>query len=287
MIERYQLRYFLAVVDAGSFSRAAVQVNVTQPTLSVGIGKLEAALGAKLFLRNAHRVHLTEAGVRLLSHARVIENEFSGLDQKLAAPRAVRTARLGVLSTIPSPVIAQVVAGNLASPAPDLVEIVEGSERDLVGRLQRGRIDLALSIVRTGETRFAVEPLYSEGYRVAAPAGHASLGQEVVAAESLASETMIVRRHCELLSETSRHFTERGVRPRFSYRSTNDDRVLRMVDAGLGITVMPETYAPPALNWPRLAGFDHRREIGLLSVTPILALDDDSSLLRALRTLRR
>lgn len=287
MIERYQLRYFLAVVDAGSFSRAAAQVNVTQPTLSVGIGKLEAALGAKLFLRNAQRVHLTDAGVRLLSHARVIESEFSGLDQILAAPRAARTVRLGVLSTIPSDLIAKVVAVNRASPEPDAVEIVEGSERDLVGRLQRGRIDLALSIVRPRETRFAVEPLFSEGYRVAAPIGHPSLGQEVVPAESLASETMIVRRHCELLSETSRHFTERGVRPRFSYRSTNDDRVLRMVDAGLGITVMPETYASPDLDWPRLAGFDHRREIGLLSATPILAFDKTSGLLQALRTLRR
>jgi DNA-binding transcriptional LysR family regulator len=49
MIDRYLLRYFLAVIDCGSFSKAARQVNVAQPTLSVGIGKLERLLGARLF----------------------------------------------------------------------------------------------------------------------------------------------------------------------------------------------------------------------------------------------
>jgi len=70
MIERYLLRYFLAVVDNGNFSRAAQQVNVAQPTLSVGIAKLEKALGVPLFERTNRRVHLTDAGAQLLAHAR-------------------------------------------------------------------------------------------------------------------------------------------------------------------------------------------------------------------------
>src|SRR3546814_5358189 len=77
MIDRYLLRYFLAVVDTGSFSKAAAQANVTQPTLSVGIGKLERLIGATLFHRTSQRVHPTEAGSRLLPHARRIENDFN------------------------------------------------------------------------------------------------------------------------------------------------------------------------------------------------------------------
>mgnify|MGYP001627560289 CR=1 FL=1 len=264
MIERYQLRYFLAVVDAGNFSRAAAQVNVTQPTLSVGIAKLEEALSSRLFLRNSQRVHLTEAGVRLLAHARTIESEFNSLEGLLAAPEERPVLRVGVLSTIPTALIEQVIAANAASERPDALEIVEGVERDLISRLQRGRIDVALTIVRPGERRFPAEVLFSEGYAVAAPAGHACTAQAVVAGESLAHETMIVRRHCEVLPETSRHFTERGVRPRFSYRSTNDDRALALVRAGLGVTIMPRSYAAPGEAWPSLAGFDHVRAIGLL-----------------------
>lgn len=286
MIERYQLRYFLAVVDAGNFSRAAAQVNVTQPTLSVGIGKLEKALGAKLFLRNSQRVHLTEAGVRLLAHARAIEGEFNSLEGRLAEPSRPAVVRLGVLGTIPTRLVEQVVAFNRDAAQPEALEIVEGAERDLVSRLQRRRIDLALTLVRPGEARFAYEPLFREGYFVAAPAWHPCAELDVVAGESLAQETMIVRRHCEALAHTSRHFTERGVRPRFSYRTTNDDRAMAMVKAGLGVTVMPDSHAEPGRARPRLAGFDLEREVGLLFADPAFLARTDSAVLQALRALR-
>ena len=72
MLDRYLLRYFLAVVDHGNFSRAASQCNVSQPTLSVGVAKLEREVGAPLFVRSNQRVELTEAGARFLPHARRI-----------------------------------------------------------------------------------------------------------------------------------------------------------------------------------------------------------------------
>src|SRR3546814_5122772 len=75
---------------------------------------------------------------------------------------------------------------------------------------------------------------------------------------------MMVRRHCEVLSETSRYFTERGVRPRFSFRTTNDDKTLALVRAGLGITLMPDSYRDPEVARPRLCGFDLTRKIGIL-----------------------
>src|SRR3546814_7626941 len=76
-MDRYQIRYFLAVVETGNFSKAAARVNVAQPTLSVGIAKLEAALGAKLFQRSSRRVHLTDSGSRFLPHARQIMQDYN------------------------------------------------------------------------------------------------------------------------------------------------------------------------------------------------------------------
>ena len=69
-MDRYLLRYFLAVAELGSFSKAAARVSVTQPTLSVGIAKLESEVGARLFERTTRRVSLTPAGSRFLGHAR-------------------------------------------------------------------------------------------------------------------------------------------------------------------------------------------------------------------------
>ena len=264
MIDRYQLRYFLAVVDAGNFSRAALQVNVAQPTLSIGIAKLEAHLGSKLFLRNSQRVQLTEAGVRFLEHARSIEDEFSHLESRLTGLKLGRLVRLGVLTTLPTAMVQTIVERHLARAGHDRVEIVDGAERELVARLDRGRIDLALTVLRDTASRKHAEPLFHEGYSLAVSADHRHAQSQIVAGEDLAAEVMIVRRHCEALAATSRHFIELGVRPEFSYRSTNDDRVLAMVRAGLGITVMPDSYQDPGVRRPRLAGFDLQRRIGLL-----------------------
>lgn len=267
MIDRSLLRYFLAVVDAGNFSRAARQVNVSQPALSVGIAKLEAELEAKVFSRNSQRVELTEVGVRLLTHARAIEREFNGLESRIREPGPTRRLRVGILSTVPMRLVLQAIVGR-RHPHEVRIELVEGAARDLIGRLQRRRIDVALTVITSGETRFVAEPLFEEGYSMATAEDHPRAGAGLVPGEAFAQDTMIVRRHCEVLAQTSRYFTERGVRPHFSFRSTNDERVIALVKAGLGVTVVPDSYAEQGLALVKLAGFDHRRAVGLLFASP-------------------
>lgn len=262
MIDRYLLRYFLAVVDTGSFSRGAVQVNVTQPTLSVGISKLERLCGAKLFHRSSQRVHLTDAGSRLLPHARRIESEFNLMASRVGdSGDDTGLLRLGVLSTIPTPQLEALATAHRGLDPHRPLEIVEGNERELLSRLDRGRIDIALTLLRPGEARQR-HSLYQEGYGLALPEAHRFAGAEDVRGEELAAETMIVRRHCEALSDTSRYFTTRGVRPRFSFRTTNDERAMALVRAGMGITVMPDSHRAPGVSRAGLSGFDLRREVG-------------------------
>jgi DNA-binding transcriptional LysR family regulator len=282
MIDRYLLRYFLAVVDLGNFSKAAAHVNVSQPTLSVGIAKLERLLDQPLFLRTNRRVELTEAGARLTVHARRIESEFT-LAERVAGAGPRRGAfRLGVLATIPTPWIAAVVAAAEHS-AEERMELVEGRERDLLERLARGRIDAALTILRQPGGRYRSERLLTEGYSLALPASHPLAGERTIAAEALADNAMIVRRQCEVLGETSRHFTSRGVRPFFAARTMSDDRALALVGAGLGVTVMPDGFEAPGVVRPRLADFDLKREIALLHGPHIDAAAPAGPTLAALR----
>lgn len=264
MIDRYLLRYFLAVVDNGTFSRGAAQANVSQPTLSVGIAKLERLLGATLFQRSSQRVHLTDAGTRFLAHARRIEGAFNAAELAVKGTKATPIVRLGVLSSIPTEWIAAAHMRARQCDSSARVEFVEGTERELMSHVARGRVDVALTLIGRGSDRFFEEPLHEEGYALALPTSHPLAQEAVIAAEALASEVMIVRRHCEALSETSRHFTERGVRPFFALRSINDDKVLKMVAAGLGITIMPEGHQAPGVARPRMTGFTLRRTTGLL-----------------------
>ncbi|RIJ16860.1 LysR family transcriptional regulator [Henriciella mobilis] len=264
MIDRYLVRYFLAVVDQGTFSRAARETNVAQPTLSVGIAKLESLLGETLFERSTRRISLTSAGARFLPHARRIESEFNQAAVSVRSEGTPEVFRLGILSTIPAGLVGQAF-GEVLSAHPEMrVEIVEGSEKELTNALARRRVDTALTIVGRGGERNVEERLYTEPYHVAMMADHPCASQIAVTVEDLAGSIMMVRRHCEALSETSRFFTEQGVRPFFSFRSSNDERVLAMVASGLGITVMPASYDAPGVALRPLEGFTLERSIGLI-----------------------
>ena len=282
MMDRYLLRYFLAVVDTGSFSRGAAQVNVAQPTLSVGIAKLERLVGTPLFYRSSQRISLTPAGSRLVAHARRIENEFELAARSVLEAPSSGLVRLGVLSTLPTSVLEKIAADHQRSGTRGQIEIVEGSERDLVSRLGRRRIDLAVTVLRA-RSGWHQEPLYREGYAVVVPRWHRLAGAGTVRAEELAEEVMIVRRHCEALPQTSRYFTEHAVRPRFSFRTTNDDKALALVRAGLGITVMPDCYRDPEIARLRLDGFDAVREIGIIHDRDFDAPELATPLLGAIR----
>ncbi len=264
MIDRYLLRYFLAVIDHGNFSKAAAQCNVSQPTLSVGIAKLERLLDRSLFNRTNRRVALTEEGARLAIHARRIESDFNLFERSMMEGLQRRTLRIGVLTTIPSSWISACARSITKEVTDERIELVEGRERDLIERLGQGRIDVALTIVRGGSGRFETEILRTEGYSLALSTEHPLASEPVIASEALADNVMIVRRHCEVLAETSRHFTSRGVRPFFAARTTSDDRALALVAAGLGVTVMPDGFFAPDVVRPRLAGFEFTRDIGLI-----------------------
>jgi len=265
LLDRYLIRYFLAVVDQGNFSRAAAHCHVSQPTLSVGIAKMEWTLGLPLFVRSSQRIELTDAGARFLPHARRIEREFNLALQAMDKAVDLPPLRLGVLDSISGALVASAIAST--APRKDWrFELVFGSERELTGHLAKGRIDLALSLVGRGGDRFAERPIVTEGYALAIPAGHPLADRQEITAEELANDVMIVRRNCEALSDISRHFTERGVRPHFALRSTNDERVMQMVAATLGVTVMPESYRYMDVLRPRLSGFALQRTIGWATV---------------------
>lgn len=281
MIDRYLLRYFLAVIEEGNFSRAAARCNVSQPTLSIGIGKLEGTLGRTLFNRTNRRVELTAAGAELAVRARRIEAEFLAAEREGASVAIRPTTRIGILYSISTAWLSRIARQCARTMGEERVEFVEGRERDLIERLTRGRIDAALTIIRPNETRFASEPLLTEGYALAMADNHPLAARPAIAAEELSEEVMIVRRHCEVLAETSRYFTERGVRPFFTARTFNDDRAMALVQAGMGLTVMPDSFAAPGVARPRLMSFDLARTIGLL-----FARDYDSAPSPALEAIR-
>ncbi|MDE8654011.1 LysR family transcriptional regulator [Novosphingobium album (ex Liu et al. 2023)] len=264
MIDQYMLRYFLAVAELGSFGRAARSVSVTQPTLSAGIAKLERELGARLFDRDRQGVSLTPAGSRFLVRARRIAAEYEQALSEIQAVPEPRLLRVGVLGTIPTRAVEAILERHGASGADEVLELLDGGERELAERLERGRIDVALTVIRPHHARFHPEVLARERYMMVLPPEHPLAGEAQVPAEQLAQDRMALRRHCEALPEINRFFTQRGVRPRFVLKTTSDARVLAIVRAGAGIGMMPEGFADGTVRFVPVRDFELARDVGLL-----------------------
>ena len=267
MIDQYLLRYFLAVAETGNFSRAAKAVSVTQPTLSAGIAKLERELGARLFDRNRQGVALTPAGSRFLVRARRIAAEYEHALVELSEVRDPTLLRIGVLGTIPTRMIETLLEQHRALRSSEALEILDGGERDLAERLERGRIDVALTVVRPHHGRFYPEVLANERYMMVLPKDHPLANESEVMAEQLARDRMALRRHCEALPEINRFFIARGVRPRFVLKTTSDERVLAIARTGAGVGMLPECFAEASVRFVPVKDFELAREIGLLHAT--------------------
>ncbi len=269
MFELYQLRYFLSVVETGSFTKAAERAFVTQPTLSAGIQKLEASLGVRLFNRSNRRVYLTEAGARFVERAKAILHQCNLAEREVHETKAPKVLRLGVLMTIPCALLERLLGGFRRAEPDVVIELFEGTEQELLNRLESGGMDVALSLLRgpvaVGRDR-PTPPvvLFEEGYVLAVNAAHPLASRTEVAGRELADEPTIVRTRCEILSETSRYFTDQNVRPRLVYRTPQDERALAMVAAGLGFTTLPQSYEHPGVVKVTLTGYNYRRRVGLI-----------------------
>lgn len=264
MLNRRHLRQFLALVDTGSFTAAANQLHVSQPTLSAGIAELERTLGAPVIVRERRALRLTEAGNRLLIHARAIEREF-GLAERgvFAAPTPAPPLRLGVIASLATRMVAAIAARFAEGDgARARLTLTEAPDAELRRRLAEHRLDGVLTTLHGAET--GADVLLEEGYAMILSAAHRFAGRDLLLPEELAGETMIARRSCEILAETSRFFTARGVRPHFALRSANEDRCLALVAAGAGVTTGPVSLAGPGTVAVPLQGYDYRRRIGLI-----------------------
>lgn len=266
MIKRSHIRQFLAVVDAGSFTQAALRLRVTQPTLSTGVAELERLLSTILFLRERRQLRLTEAGGRFLPIARELERGFRAADAFGAGPHHDwPELKLGVIRSVAGDYLQSLIQLLAAQFE---IELIEGTDNEVRAALNSGRAHMILTLLRDGEKGPHILPLLDEPYVMLLPKDHAMAGQAELIAEELAAEIMIARRSCEMLDATSRFFSQRGVRPRFSLRSASDERCVHMVVAGLGITTAPLSFlslAPDQLVARPVREYDFHRRIGLMA----------------------
>lgn len=240
-----QLRYFEALARHGHFGRAADDCAISQPALSMQIKELEEVLGAPLFERTARQVSLTGFGEEAVERARKILRSADELGDLARASKGKLEGRLriGVIPTIAPYLLPQVV-GRLTRLYPGLdIHIRETVTPKLIQELTDGRLDTAILALPVSEPGLTETPLFEENFVLVRPGTEANL--PVPCADSLREMRLLLLEEGHCFRDQALSFCNiQTGRPREVLDASSLSTLVQMVNAGMGVTFIPEMAVP-------------------------------------------
>jgi LysR family hydrogen peroxide-inducible transcriptional activator len=242
-MEVHQLRYVCAIADTGSFSRAAERCQITQPSLSQQVLKLEEELGAKLFDRLGRSIRLTAVGRAFIPRARAILEQMEAARSSAADQNTdlTGTVAVGVIPTV-APYLIPGHAARFAKRFPDAkLRIVEDTTAVLVEGLRDLSIDVAILALPLRHKDLDLFPIRTEPLFAAVSKHHPRASAKSLALKDLRGEFFVLLRdgHCfrDLSIDTC---TRARFTPNIAFESGQFSSLLGMVAAGVGVSLVPE-----------------------------------------------
>ncbi|MEQ1955330.1 LysR family transcriptional regulator [Mesorhizobium yinganensis] len=240
-----QLRYFVQVVESGSFSKAAAQLHVAQPALSQHVRHMEEELGTTLLHRGTHGVSPTEAGGRLMHHARRILAEFAEIPDSVrgeaVAPRG--EVRFGLPGTVSELLAAPLIEAARERYPQVRIRVVEAMSGYILDWLKRGDIDLAMIYNTSSPKGLAVHHALSEEiclFAVPSFGGKDDIHGEAVRLEDAATLPLLVpgpgHGLRELIEEAARTIRV-PIMPAVEIDSYS--QIKKLAERGLGWGILP------------------------------------------------
>lgn len=235
-----QLEYFRTVAKLGHFTKAAQELNVTQPSLSKAISRLESSLGVRLFDRQGKKIRLNAYGYALLRH---VDQLFIELDDAQKELRDMQDAERGTVS------MASYQLGRIQEPTYDFLTIhpnvrMYQYQMDIPlmkEKLENREIDFAVSISPIETINIKWEPLMTERFAALVPSGHRLAGRKTVRLEELKDERFIINNGSDDISRRIHFFCERaGFVPNVYFEGEQSALLDALVRSGLGVCLIPE-----------------------------------------------
>jgi LysR family transcriptional regulator, cyn operon transcriptional activator len=268
-VEVRHLRYLIAVAEAGSFSRAADRLGVSQPNISQQMRDLETALRVDLFQRRGKRILLTLAGRIFQEHARAILRQFENLLQDLSvAPGEMRGAlHLGVVPILNVALIPQLL-GMFAATHPGVsLNVEEISSTEIETAVEEGRMDVGLGFLTRHSPNLRYERLCTDQFALIVHSSHPWARRRVIELSELHQQrtlqlpdTFVMRRMTDAICR------EHQVRPRPIAEISAIETLLRSLAPLNAAALMPKIAlrGTTGLTAIRLKGKNLALEIGLL-----------------------
>lgn len=236
-----QFRYFDALAQTGHFGRAAELSAVSQPALSMQIKDLEEALGAQLFERTARQVRLTPLGEELRLRVQEILRAVDEIGDlaRVAGETLVGRMRLGVIPTV-APYLLPRVMQRIGAEHPGLdLYIRETVTPKLISELRDGRLDAAILAVPVSEPGLTETALFKEDFVLVRPGADRDV--PLPSKEGLRAMRLLLLEEGHCFRDQALSFCEMGGnRPREMLDGSSLSTLVQMVNAGIGVTLLPE-----------------------------------------------
>jgi len=268
-LEIRHLRYFLAVAEAGSFSRAADRLGISQPNISQQLRDLEVALRVNLFQRRGKRILLTSAGHIFEEHARSLLHQIENLHQELTVePGQMRGAlHLGVVPIL-NVALMPPLLGMFAAAHPRVsLTVEEISSTEIETAIEEGRMDVGLGFLTRHSPRLRYDKLCNDQFALIVSEQHPWAKRRVIDLTELHQQrilqlpdTFVMRRMSDAICR------QHQVRPRIVAEINSIETLLRSLGPLKAAALMPKVALrdTTSLVAIRLKGKNLAIEIGLL-----------------------
>jgi len=240
-----ELRYIIAVAREQHFGRAAESCFVSQPTLSMGVKKLEEELGITLFERGKGGITPTPSGKRIIEQAQRALEEAERIKQlaRHGSNPLCGPLRVGAIFTI-GPYLLPHLIPKLHNTAPQMpLQVDEDYTAGLIEKLKRGSIDVAILSLPLEEPGIVTWPLYDEPFVVIVPAAHRWKDKKQIDPQQLAAEhpLMLGPGHCfrDQILEVCPGCIRSSEEAQGAQIGSSLETIRHMVASGLGVTILP------------------------------------------------
>ncbi|RAI40100.1 LysR substrate-binding domain-containing protein [Rhodoplanes roseus] len=267
-MELRHLRYFAALGEQLSFTRAATLVHVTQPTLSHQIRQLEDELGVRLFDRVGKRVALTDSGELLLaSITRALQDiDLAVRGLRSGADTLAGTLRVGAVHSVNMRLMPRCAALFLARHPAVRIVIEDLAAPVIEARVRDGTLDVAIAYAPASDDEVAFEPLYEEELVLAVTDAHPLAARKRIRMSELHRVPLVLlTREFATRRMLDHWFEVSGAEPNVMVEMNTIGAMLEMVRRSDIAAIVPQRAAPDTgLGWVALEGPTPRRTPGLL-----------------------
>lgn len=242
-----QLAVFETVARLGSFTRAAEELFVAQPTVSIQMKKLSETLGVPLFAQSGKKPILTDAGRELAAACRDIFDRLGQVEERLIGLRDLDHGRLRIATSSFGKYFIPRLLGEFCKRHPKIeVSMHIDNFRGIRQRLQENADDIYVLSNLPAEPELTVHPVLASPIKVYAPAGHRLARARAIPFTALADEPFLLREPGSATRRIAQELCERhGVTPRVRLELASDEAVKQSVLAGLGIALLPQRLVDP------------------------------------------